>query len=537
MLILMYIFYMFALLFFIYQRSNVLMLFFQQEEYDNKNFFKYIINHVNLIDRKLTLTLLALFVISFIVSSTKLQLALLAIALAFFANQQQNFLQGSKKPLVITSRVKRLLTVTILISLYLLIGLFSKKLNNHWLLFGMTILFVQAIPTGLILANLLLIPVEKFIQQKYITEAKVKLAKCNPTIIAITGSYGKTSTKHILAHILSAVAPTLATPGSINTSMGITKIIREQLTPEHKFFIVEMGAYGKGSIARLCELTPPKYGIITAIGNAHYERFKSIENVAQTKFELAHAVAKNGNGLIIINIDAVEQKFIQVFNTNNIITVGSAENHASSTYTITNSQQTINGLNFQLLFADEKITITTNLFGLHHVSNIAIAFALAHKLGISPTTIAAALTSTPQIKHRLEIIKDKAKPILIDDAYNSNPSGFASALDILRLFKEHEYRTILATPGMVELGDLHAVKHYELGTKAAAVTDVALIILPNRIQSFIDGFKRHASNAQQLLTFDSFKAAKEWLQANTTEKDVILLENDLPDLYESKIEF
>jgi UDP-N-acetylmuramoyl-tripeptide--D-alanyl-D-alanine ligase len=166
---------------------------------------------------------------------------------------------------------------------------------------------------------------------------------------------------------------------------------------------------------------------------------------------------------------------------------------------------------------------------------MALSFALAHKIGLSATTIIAALNTTPQIHHRLEVIKEKNKPIVIDDAYNSNPTGSTHALEVLQLFKEQGYRAIVITPGMVELGDLHETKHFELGVKTAAVADYVLVIMPSRIQSFIDGFNKYASKDQILLTFNTFREAKNWLHINAQTNDVILLENDLPDLYESTI--
>src|SRR6202050_4878731 len=117
-------------------------------------------------------------------------------------------------------------------------------------------------------------------------------------VIAVTGSYGKTSVKHILGHVLETAAPTLITPGSVNTAMGIARVVRERLQPHHRYFVVEMGAYGPGSIRRLCALTPPKMGLVTAIGMAHYERFKTLETVAAAKFELAEAVAEQGRTLL-----------------------------------------------------------------------------------------------------------------------------------------------------------------------------------------------------------------------------------------------
>lgn len=530
------IFAIFAAFGFVWHRIKVLMHFFQQEEYDNKRFLLSLVKKPNLIDKKLSLALIILLLLTLTSNNTIIHLSLFTITLIIFAFLQQSYFNQAKKPLVITSRVKRLFIVTILLTIIILNIVVIYKLTNPSLLCLITLLLVQGIPLLIVTANVLLLPLEKIIQFKYLRAAKAKLARCNPIIIGITGSYGKTSTKHILAHILSSVAPTLATPGSVNTVMGITRIIRERLTPEHKFFIVEMGAYGKGSIAKLCNLTPPTHGIITAIGNAHFERFKTIETVAQAKFELAKAVGQKQAGFIIVNSDTIEQKFIdQYCNHDNIVTLKTSTDLNAATYTITNANQTLTGVNFQISCNARLYSVTTSLYGIHHVGNMGLCFALAHKIGLSPETIIAALNFTPQIQHRLEVIKEKNKPIIIDDAYNANPIGFTAALAVLKTFRANGHRTIIVTPGMVELGTLHNEKHFELGEKTAQAVDYALIIMPQRIQTFIAGFNSKASADQKLLTFNTFNEARIWLCNNATDLDVILYENDLPDLYESMV--
>ena len=165
-----------------------------------------------------------------------------------------------------------------------------------------------AVPFTLVLGNILMMPLESRTQRKFWTEAHTKLKRLRPMVIGITGSFGKTSVKHILGHILSMHARTLYTPGSVNTVMGNTRIIREQLKPGVRYFIAEMGAYGIGSIKRLCDLTPPDFGILTTIGEAHYERFKSLETVAQAKFELSEAViAKDGK--MIVGEEVLAQQY------------------------------------------------------------------------------------------------------------------------------------------------------------------------------------------------------------------------------------
>jgi UDP-N-acetylmuramoyl-tripeptide--D-alanyl-D-alanine ligase len=527
--------YAISFLFFAYKRIMVLMHFFQQEEYHNKRFILYILKNSNLIDKKLSVCLAICMLITLISNNLILHLSLLSAILVSFAIFQYNPIKNAKKALVITSRVKRLFEVIMLILTIILAFIFFNKNEEPCFLYMLSILLVQAMPLIIIITNILLFPAEKIIQFKYLTQAKAKLTRYNPTVIAITGSYGKTSTKHILAHILGSVAPTLATPGSINTPMGITRIIREQLLPEHKFFIVEMGAYGKGSIARLCNLTPPNFGIITSIGNAHFERFKSIENVAKAKFELAQAVMKNKQGLMFINANAVAEIFINKYCSTSPIMVTNKTKNIPETFNITNTSQTVDGIKFQIQHDNSSYNVNSNLYGLHHVENIALCFALAHKLGISAETITASLRITPQIRHRLEVIKEKSKPVIIDDAYNSNPTGFTAALGVLQTFKEQGYRSIIVTPGMVELGKLHNDKHFEIGEKTSKIADYVLVITPKRIPSFIDGFNSKANNKQKLITFDTFEQAKQWLDQNTTYKDIVLFENDLPDLYDSKV--
>ena len=116
--------------------------------------------------------------------------------------------------------------------------------------------------------------------------AKSILKKCNPIVIGITGSFGKTSTKNILNHILSSVSSSMTTARSINTLMGITRVIREELKPSYKYFIVEVGTSKKGRIRKICNLIKPQYGILTAVGSAHFESFKSKDAIAREKFDL-----------------------------------------------------------------------------------------------------------------------------------------------------------------------------------------------------------------------------------------------------------
>jgi UDP-N-acetylmuramoyl-tripeptide--D-alanyl-D-alanine ligase len=514
-----------TVLIFAIKRNLTYLHIFQQQEYYNYRFLSWIFAN-KAFDKRLSSLLLIIFLIinQFIINNFFIIIALCLIFL-IFSYIEKNPIKQAKKKLVFTNRAKRIYYLSLIINILTNIVLFInlKYLN----LFVVLLLNIHLIPAYLILANLLLIPIENKIQKNFLNLAKQVLSTFKPFIIGITGSFGKTSVKHFLGHILQHVDHTLITPGSINTPMGISRIIREQLNAAHRYFIVEMGAYGLGSIKRICELTNPNMGIIISIGNAHYERFKSLEIVANTKFELADSVINNNvNAKVIISDQTLNTNYAKQY----------IKDH-SNNFEILNTQlinitQLKTGLSITLTWQNSTYTIETPIFGKHHANNIALAFISACNLGIPPATIITALKSMPQINHRLEVIKHDNYTI-IDDAYNSNPTGFKAALELLNFLHERPGRRILVTPGLIELGTAHTKEHLILGQAAANATDIAIIINPKRIPSFVNGFKEQANNTQELITLSCFKEAKAWLDKNCRTKDTVLLANDLPDLYET----
>lgn len=495
---------------------------YQQDEYDSRRFVNWLLTSHSY-DKKASigviLASLCIFWAPHILIVTGAYV-LLGLLFLFLAWHEDNPLKAAKKPLVLTERAKRILMVAAFIELAVLF-------LSLQFFFSVWILAIQFIPLALVGANIFLSPFEKSVKANLRAEAVHKLNQLNPLIIGITGSYGKTSVKHILGHILEFHGPTLFTPGSVNTEMGIVRIIREQLGPQHKYFIVEMGAYAIGSIARLCALTPPKLSIITAIGQAHYERFKTLEDTAKAKFEIAEAAINQGGKVIIhesvLNV-ATAASFHQA-NSDKFIVCG-----LQADIRVLTTDQTSTGLNLTLQHKGKDYNIATPLFGLQHAGNIALAFAAAAELGMDPAHIVIALQSTPQIKHRLEV-KNFGDHTLIDDAYNSNPAGFAAALDILDLLGKNT-RRILVTPGMIEMGEEHDAAHSRLGEMAVSKADIVIAVKPERIPTFCHAFEARKTNNQILLNFGTFHEAQDWLIAHRKPGDVILLENDLPDLYE-----
>jgi UDP-N-acetylmuramoyl-tripeptide--D-alanyl-D-alanine ligase len=445
-----------------------------------------------------------------------------------------------KKPLVLTRRATLIWALASAFSLILLLAAITLPKVVEAKLIAL-IVYLQLLPFVLLLANALLWPIRYVENRKYLTEARDLIARLNPMTVGITGSFGKTSTKFILTHILSGKGPVLMTPGSVNTPLGISRIIREQLGPQHGTLVAEMGAYGPGSIARLCKLVPPKLSCITAVGEAHYERFRSLARVARAKFEIAEATHAQG-GVCVLNIDGIPDNIWQPrveAKPEGYILVGSTPEHIrKGDILIEKVEELATGLRITLGLDGEPITISSHLYGRVQAGNMAVAFAMARQLGMAPAHIAAALKTAPAAPHRLNV-KPQDNQVLIDDSYNANPLGFKTALETLSLVanNDEKHRRILVTPGMVELGALEASAHIEVAQTAIQHADVIIAVGPKRMPEFVETLEQAQQDGLylgQLVQVTTLAEAKEWLAEHGKPGDVILLENDLPDRYEAR---
>ncbi|MCP5433272.1 MAG: UDP-N-acetylmuramoyl-tripeptide--D-alanyl-D-alanine ligase [Alphaproteobacteria bacterium] len=525
-----------AFLAFLHARARLFLLYFQQEEYDDARFARWLLAQ-KAFDRRFSLVLAVAGTVAFLAPGliAHLFLGLAAVAAILLLRMDEAFLAQAKKPLVMTKRAARILWLALGLGAALLLGalvLFARPAG----LLASALVLAQGAPALLIAANRLLSPFEKRVQKAFLAEAREKLQKLQPTTVAITGSYGKTSTKLILAHILSTVRPTLATPGSVNTLMGISRIVREQLTPDHRIFIAEMGAYGEGSIAALCDLAPPSLSLVTAVGMAHYERFRTVDAVFRAKMEIAEAARRKG-GKTIVNVDQVPEELLRAelarAGAGNFVLVGRKGGAFPLATTIEEAESRPVGLFVALGHEGARHELLVSLHGLHQAANVALAFTAARALGVPPEAIKASLRSVPQIKHRLEVVAARGAPTIIDDGYNSNPDGFRSALDLLDLLgrREEGGRRILITPGMVELGARHDEAHREVGAYAAGRADIVLALGPERLGGFLEGL-RSGAQAPEIVPLASQAEAEDWLKRSGRTGDVILFENSLPDLYE-----
>ncbi len=502
-------------------RLRTLLTYFQQEEYNARRFAEAVFR-VRLYDVLASLVLL----VAGLLLSISAWLALpAAAALAAIAWRESRY--RYKKPLVMTERARRIFALALALALAGTLLVFVQPL---W-----SIAALQALPLALIAANAGLAPMQDRINRRYIAAAKAKLARMDPVRIGITGSFGKTTVKHILADMLGTSAPVFYSRGSINTELGLTRHIRQRLQWAHRYFIAEMGAYGIGSIKRLCRFAEPTYGIVTAVGDAHTERFGSIENIAKAKCELPEAVIANGGLAVIAQQVMAFEPFqrIKAAHPDSIVTVG----HDPEADVVIEGAALVEGV-WQITLKDPKgpvprLTYELPLLGEHNIVNSALAATLA--LRIDPT-IAGRLPlvskDVEQIPHRLQKRETPGSALVLDDAFNSNEGGFRNAIDVLSdLARARNGRAILVTPGIAELGIEHDRVHESLGAYCNTRCDEVHVVNPTRIPTFLKALDPDTLRVEEAPTLAD---ARRRLAGATAPEDVILYENDLPDLLEER---
>ena len=464
--------------------------------------------------------------------------AILAIPLIFFFNTYGliiaflvfgaaillNLPKPAKKPLVLTGRVKRMLGTLGLLYLILAalaaVSWFGFDLTGIASLYGAVIVFN---PYSIILANTLNKPIEEKINRDFIEDAS-RIIREMPrlTVIGVTGSYGKTSVKFYLGKLLSSKYNVLVTPESYNTTLGVVRTVREHLRPTHEIFVCEMGAKGLGEIKEICDIVKPKMGVITSIGPQHLESFHSIENVIKTKFELEDALPSDG--LVFLNTD---NEYIASRSVKSKrVAYGLCDN---ADYRARDVKVSEKGSEFKMTGRDGvEYSFTTKLIGHHNVQNIAGAIAAADTLGVPMEDIVIQVRRLEGVPHRLQLIRNGGN-LIIDDAYNSNPSGAKVALEVL---KEFSGIKILITPGMIELGERQYELNCEFGKQAAGICDFVALVGEKQTKPIYEGLISEGFDREKIFVAATIQEALAKVEAiKTTQRKTVLLENDLPDNY------
>lgn len=447
----------------------------------------------------------------------------------------------TKKKLVYTSRVKRLLvteilTLVIAAVLFCILGHLISWIFSGWLFMSAVMAGITYLP---VLANIINAPVEKRVNRHFVEDAKKRLARMPElTIIGITGSFGKTSVKFYLKSLLEARYNVLMTPESYNTPMGIVRTIREQLRPDHEVFLCEMGARHVGDIREICDIVHPRHGVITSVGPQHLETFFSMENIVHTKFELAEALPEDG--MLFLNGDcSYIADYCGRYLNRIMYSAQDPRKEAAKRggkvpcspdgYYAKGIRLNELGTEFTLVTPDgQEETFCTRLIGEHNVVNIVGAAAVAHQMGIPLSELKIPVRRLQSAPHRLQM-REQGNVTIIDDAYNSNPVGSRAAVETLALF---EGVRILVTPGMVELGEKEDEFNYKFGTYAAGCCDYVALVGGRHTAPIREGLLANGFEEHRIFVAEKLEEALQFAYGlKDTGHKYILLENDLPDNY------
>ena len=492
---------------------------FQLNSYKSNTQFKWFVKNKAECIKKSVLLLLGIVPAFLLKNTTACYICALAIILISIV---LNIPKKAKKPLVYTKRVIRLL-----VSDFLLTAAFSVI---DWIVFKNVHIQIAALlafsvlsPVILLLANLVNKPIEAAINNYYINDAK-KIIRSHKSLITIgvTGSYGKTSVKFMLGTLLEAKYNVLITPESFNTPLGITKTIRSSLRATHDIFVCEMGAKGVGEIKEICDIVEPDHGIITSIGPQHLESFKSLENVIKTKFELADSLKPSGK----LFLNAENENIKSHSHPHPAITYGFSE---SNDYYASDLCVSPNGTSFLVHHNGETVKFSTLLLGAHNVINLLGAIAVSCELGIDLKVLPPYAKRIQPVTHRLQLSK-RGNAVIIDDAYNSNPSGVKAAMDVLSLFDGCK---IVITPGMVELGSIQEEENYKFGTIMANVCDYVVLVGKKQTEPIYKGLIAGGFDESKIFVTSSVTEGANYAFDLKTEHSnkIVLFENDLPDNY------
>ncbi|MFF7646473.1 UDP-N-acetylmuramoyl-tripeptide--D-alanyl-D-alanine ligase [Streptomyces canus] len=349
--------------------------------------------------------------------------------------------------------------------------------------------------------------------------ARHVVRRLGATLVALTGSAGKTSTKDLIAQVLRRKAPTVFTPGSLNNEIGLP-LTALTATEETKFLVLEMGARGIGHISYLTDLTPPKIGLVLNVGSAHIGEFGGREQIAQAKGELVEALP--AEGAAILNADDPLVRAMASRTKAKVILFGESgeADVRAENVRLTDSGQPA----FMLHTPSGASEVTMRLYGEHHVSNALAAAAVAHELGMSATEIATALSEAGSLSRwRMEVTERPDGVTIVNDAYNANPESMRAALRALAAMGKGR-RTWAVLGKMAELGDEALAEHDAVGRLAVRLNVGKLVAVGGREASWLQlGAYNEGSWGEESVHVSDAQAAVDLLRSELRPGDVVLV--------------
>lgn len=434
-------------------------------------------------------------------------------------------MRGRTSRLAWTRRLKTLAVVhAVLVIVVCIVGVL---LGYSYVAFAATAL---GLPLVLDAALLILVPVEKRSARTFVDQAVGKLDRVDPTRVAITGSYGKTTIKGYVRHIVEGTRSVVASPASFNNTGGLSRTVNEHLTPDTEVFVAEMGTYGPGEIRDLCSWVKPDVSALCNIGPVHLERMGSLDGIVAAKSEIFETAP-----VAVLNIDAhglaAVAERLRADPSKRVLTTSTDKDSSADIRVFVPDDAGSPGEAGEAAEPSVLVCIgddcgTATLPNDTILDNVAVAVALAFALDVSAETIRTRLASLPGAGHRRERSVSPTGVTVIDDTYNSNPAGAAAALEALA--NTSAARRVVVTPGMVEMGDQQYEANEEFAHNASQVADVVVVVGRTNAGALLAGANKGTAEVRQARTRVE---AVEWVRTNLTTGDAVLYENDLPDHY------
>jgi UDP-N-acetylmuramoyl-tripeptide--D-alanyl-D-alanine ligase len=511
-------------------RARYLLHMLQLEEYDPRRFAHWVFGHPKRLFANYALDVLGIMGLVVVLVHLRQPVAVaitsvVAVALGAggLLRERQLTKSPAKKALVMTPRAQRLLVCCVVISAA--VSLVPFIVSGGTALAGSLLLPVAA-PLVMLASRFAMEPLEASIRLWYLRDAHGTLVRLQPIVVGITGSYGKTSTKFFLTHLLESRYRVLMTPESYNTAMGICRAIRGQLGPEHQVFVVELAENERGGFRHLLSLVPCSMSIVTSVGVQHLEEFGSEAVIRQVMQEFVSmgqsggTVVLNGDDSTLADVaDVPGKKLLKTSATGSQAADLRAENVVVSS----------EGLSFDVVTAQgERVSCRSMLLGRHNVQNILLAVAAARELGVSWASVQEGILTLRAPTHRLQMLSGAGGVRIIDDAFNSNPAGFAMAMEVLASFPS---RRVLVTPGLVSLGSAEEAENVEAGKRAAVAADTVILVGPRKTQPVRAGLLAAGFPEASILTVSSLEEVTNVMRSLLVPGDTVLFENDLPDTY------
>ncbi|MGH8948552.1 MAG: Mur ligase family protein, partial [Acidimicrobiia bacterium] len=394
-----------------------------------------------------------------------------------------------------TARLRRVAIVTGI----LILGVYSVGAvleSGFFVALGLFLL-----PALMDISLLVLGPIERMLGNRWVEQASARLKASGAKVVAITGSYGKTTTKQYAAHLLAGTFRTVASPASFNNRMGLARAINEHLVPGTEVFVAEMGTYGPGEIEALTRWIPPDVAAMVAIGPVHLERFRTLERIVAAKSEILDRARV---GVISVDHPLLARLALERQETMDVITVSGEGDDAR--VTVEKGLVRVDGVKLG--------EISHDVFPV----NLAVAVGIGLALGVEPADMESRMEGLPRPEHRQTLSNSERGFAVIDDTFNSNPAGARMALGLLERVGDGG-RKVVVTPGMVELGPDQFEQNIVFAAESAAVADDLLIVGRTNRDALLEG---SAQGGASVTVVSSREEAVGWVRRSLGPGDAVL---------------